>query len=165
MRPRFDDIPTKFRLPVCLAGLSLPLPSRPPAARSSPTLFATDLWPMTMTTPGTLTAFGGIIAAAADVSPHGLVISLLQFGVVLLTWYLDGRWRAHVARLGETPTWRIPIVLGLALLVEYAALRVQPHFMGGRSFVYSLGVFDGVTLVGLAGLVLLHRRNQTKRPA
>lgn len=96
------------------------------------------------------------------VSLHGLAFAGLQWLIVMaLHW---GIWRWHVGALDAEGVQRrsrralhgIPLLVGLGFVAWYIVLRTRPIERGADPFVYSLGVFDGVSLAGLGSLVLLH---------
>lgn len=86
------------------------------------------------------------------ISPHGLIIALLQLAALIGLLAAARRWeQAYVAR--EISTRWIRPLLAVVLVAEYAILRVQPIRMGGDPFAYTLGIFDAFTFFAL--LVLL----------
>lgn len=104
------------------------------------------------------------------ISPHGFVFVALQLAIVLalhwglFKWHSRATPKRPVERVAGAPpaadrvrsAHAIPMLAGLGFVAWYLVLRIQPARMGGDSFAYSLGVFDGVSITGLSSLVLLH---------
>ncbi len=103
-------------------------------------------------------------------SPHGFAFVILQLVIVLALHWALFKWHVRVTpkrpiprQTGAPPGPRrprsahaIPMLAALGFVAWYLVLRIQPSRMGGDSFAYSLGVFDGVSVAGLASLVLVH---------
>jgi hypothetical protein len=85
-------------------------------------------------------------------SPHGLLFVGLQVLVVVaLAIVVARRHRAH----GGRPHGFVAL-LCLLFVAWYGLLRVQPFRMGGDPFAYTLGIFDGVSIMGIVLLLILH---------
>ena len=93
-------------------------------------------------------------------SPHGLVFVALQVVFILGIVVVDRRIRVKRAAAGRASTWTLPAREVALVLAEYAFLRVQPALMGGDAWHYTLGIFDGVTLMGIL-LILIHHTAMT----
>lgn len=103
-------------------------------------------------------------------SPHGLAFVALQLVIVLAFHWALFKWHGRLTpkrpapRVAGAPpgpdrprsAHAIPMLAGLGFVAWYLVLRIQPARMGGDSFAYSLGVFDGVSVAGLLSLVLMH---------
>lgn len=103
-------------------------------------------------------------------SPHGLAFVALQLVIVLAFHWALFKWHGRLTPKRPAPrpagappaperprsAHAIPMLAGLGFVAWYLVLRMQPGRMGGDSFAYSLGVFDGVSVAGLSSLVLMH---------